>query len=160
MNTCESMDPCKNMDTCNSMNTCKANSCVRNKNLVYPKNVRLSVWNDFERCNKKVYKDGFCKMCYEPDKRYKHPDGWIDDQRWKRDGIYGQPYDFPYHKNIRQKEWVEMMYYLHPHLKPIVTLKQDKFWKGLVSVEDRKQMLDILKDNLSDEEILYLCEKI
>lgn len=159
MNTCKSMDKFKSIDTCNSMNTCKANSCVRNKNLVYPKNVRLSVWNDFERCNKKVYKDGFCKMCYEPDKRIKNKN-WIDDQKWKRDGIYGEPYDFPFHTSPKEKEWVEMMYYLHPHLKPTVTLKQDKFWKGLVSVEDRKQMLDILKDNLSDEEILYLCEKI
>ena len=153
MNTCESMDPCK------SMNTCKANACVRNKKLFYPKNVRLSVWNDFERCNKKVYKDGFCKMCYEPDKRYKSR-VWIDDQRWKRDGIYGQPYDFPFHTSPKEKEWVEMMYYLHPQLKPTVTLKQDKFWKDLVSIEDRKQMLEILKDNLTDEEILYLCEKI
>ena len=48
-----------------------------------------------------------------------------------------------------------MMYYLHPHLKPV-----NKFWKELVSIEDRKQMLDVIKDNLSDEEILYLCEKI
>lgn len=156
----------KIMNTCKNMDRCKANSCVRNKNLVYPKIVRGSVWNDFERCNKKVYKDGFCKICYEPDKRYKHPDGWIDDQRWKRDGIYGQAYDFPYHKNIRQKEWVEMMYYLHPHLKPkeILKLKETpkpkQFWKDLISIEDRKQMLEILKDNLSDEEILYLCEKI
>jgi len=152
------------------MNTCKANACVRNKNLIYPKNVRLRVWNDFVRCNKKVYNDGFCKMCYEPDKRYKSR-VWIDDQKWKRDGIYGESYDFPFHTSPKEKEWVEMMYYLHPHLKPKetlklketkpnVTLKQDKFWKDLVSIEDRKQMLDILKDNLTDEEILYLCEKI
>uniref|UniRef100_A0A6C0CFE2 Uncharacterized protein n=1 Tax=viral metagenome TaxID=1070528 RepID=A0A6C0CFE2_9ZZZZ len=154
MNTCKSMNKCKSIDTCNSMNTCKANACVRNKNLVYPKNVRLRVWNDFERCNKNVYKDGFCKICYEPDKRLKNIN-WIDDQRWKRDGIYGQPYDFPFHTSPKEKEWVEMMYVLHPHLKPV-----NKFWKDLVSIEDRKQMLDVIKDNLSDEEILYLCEKI
>ena len=59
-----------------------------------------------------------------------------------------------------------MMYYLHPHLKPkeILKLKETpkpkQFWKDLISIEDRKQMLEILKDNLSDEEILYLCEKI
>ncbi len=154
MNTCKSMDTCESMNPCESMDKCKANRCIRNKNIVYPKIVRGSVWNDFERCNKKVYKDGFCKMCYEPDKRYKSS-VWIDDQRWKRDGIYGQPYDFPFHTSPNEKEWVEMMYVLHPHLKPV-----NNFWKDLVSVEDRKQMLDILKDNLSDEEILYLCEKI
>jgi len=141
------------------MNKCKANRCIRNKNLVYPKNVKFCAWNDFERCNKKVYKDGFCKICYEPDKRLKDIN-WINDQRWKRDGIYGQPYDFPFHTSPKEKEWVEMMYVLHPHLKPTVNLKQDKFWKDLLSIEGRKQMLEILKDNLTDEEILYLCEKI
>ena len=148
------------MNTCKSMNTCKANKCTRNKNLIYPKNVRLSVWNDYVRCNKKIYNDGFCKTCYEYDKRYKHR-GWINDQRWKRDGIYGQPYDFPFHTSPSDKAWVEMMYSLHPHLKPTNSLKPtDKFWKELVSIEDRTQMLNIVKDNLTDEEILYLCEKI
>ena len=53
------------------------------------------------------------------------------------------------------------MYSLHPHLKPTNSLKPtDKFWKELVSIEDRTQMLNIVKDNLTDEEILYLCEKI
>ena len=154
------MNTCKNMNPCESMNRCKANRCIRNKNLVYPKNVKFCAWNDFERCNKKVYKDGFCKICYEPDKRLKDIN-WINDQRWKRDGIYGQPYNFPFHTSPKEKDWVEMMYVLHPHLKPANSLKpSDKFWKDLVSIEDRKQMLHILKDNLSDEEILYLCEKI
>ena len=154
------MNTCKNMNPCESMNRCKANRCIRNKNLVYPKNVKFCAWNDFERCNKKVYKDGFCKICYEPDKRLKDIN-WINDQRWKRDGIYGQPYNFPFHTSPKEKDWVEMMYVLHPHLKPANSLKpSDKFWKDLVSIEDRKQMLDILKDNLSDEEILYLCEKV
>jgi hypothetical protein len=47
------------------------------------------------------------------------------------------------------------MYTLHPYLKP-----KGKFWKDLVSIEDRKQMLDVLKENLTDEEILYLCENV
>jgi hypothetical protein len=46
---------------------------------------------------------GFCKICYEHDKRTRHQ-CWIDDQRWKRDGIYGEPYDFPFpHKCKRKK---------------------------------------------------------
>jgi hypothetical protein len=98
--------------------------------------------------------DEFCKLCYEHDKRNKHP-CWIDDQRWKRDGIYGESYDFPFHTSPSDKEWVEMMYTLHPYLKP-----KGKFWKDLVSIEDRKQMLDVLKENLTDEEILYLCENV
>jgi hypothetical protein len=136
------------------MNTCKANRCVRNQLLIYPKNIVGKQWNDFKRCNKQVYMDEFCKLCYEHDKRNKHP-CWIDDQRWKRDGIYGESYDFPFHTSPSDKEWVEMMYTLHPYLKP-----KGKFWKDLVSIEDRKQMLDVLKENLTDEEILYLCENV
>ena len=111
MNTCKSMDPCE------SMNRCKANRCIRNKNLVYPKIVRGSVWNDFERCSKPVFKDGFCKRCYNHDQRFKSH-LWIPDQLWKRDGIYGEPYDFPYHISKGEKEWVKMIYSFHPHIKP------------------------------------------
>ena len=52
--TSKNMNTCEITNTCESIDKCKANKCIRNKNLVYPKNVRLSVWNDFERCNKKV----------------------------------------------------------------------------------------------------------
>ena len=102
------------------MDTCKANKCIKTDNLIYNGKVvptGRGGWNDFVRCSKKVHKDGFCKRCYEPDKRYNCP-AWIPDQLWKRDGIYGEPYDFPYHKKESEKEWVEMMYTLHPHLRP------------------------------------------
>ena len=101
------------------MDTCKANKCVKTEGLVYNGKVlpiNRGGYNDFVRCSKKVYKDGFCKRCYEPDKRYKSK-VWIPDQLWKRDGIYGEPYDFPYHKAEDEKEWVKMMYTLHPHLR-------------------------------------------
>ena len=38
--------------------------------------------------------------------------------RWKRDGIYGEPYDFPYHITEYDKKWVTMIYDLHPSIKP------------------------------------------
>jgi len=34
------------------------------------------------------------------------------------------------------------------------------FWINLNHVQTRKELLEILKENLTDEEILYLCEKI
>lgn len=112
------------------MESCKANKCVKISGLIYNGNL-VNGWYGFERCSKKVYKDGFCKICYEPDKRYKSPHVWIPDQRWKRDGIYGEPYDFPYHTKESDKKWVEMMYTLHPHLKPkqIEITSEDKIEK-------------------------------
>ena len=101
----------------NSMDTCKANVCVKNKKIIYNGECLYSLWNDFKKCPNKVYQDGFCKKCYEPDRRYKNKN-WIPDQRWKRDGIYGEPYDFPYHISKGEKEWVKMIYSFHPHIKP------------------------------------------
>ena len=98
------------------MNDCKARECIRNNDRNRIEKTG-SQWNDFKRCNKKVYKDGFCKRCYEPDKRYNGL-RWIKDQRWKRDGIYGEPYDFPYHTNTGEKKWVEGIYSLHPEIRP------------------------------------------
>ena len=43
---------------------------------------------------KRFIKTDFVK-CAMFDKRCKSS-VWIDDQRRKRDGIYGQPYDFPF----------------------------------------------------------------
>tara|TARA_B100000900_G_scaffold388814_1_gene381175 strand:+ start:121 stop:537 length:417 start_codon:yes stop_codon:yes gene_type:complete len=99
------------------METCKANKCIKVSGVVY-KGKQINGWYGFERCSKKVYKDGFCKRCYEPDKRFKSPHVWIPDQLWKRDGIYGEPYDFPYHIKESDKKWVEIMYTLYPNLKP------------------------------------------
>ena len=95
------------------MKGCKARICINNIEL----NDKLIGYNDFKMCNKKVYKDGFCKKCYGHDERFndKH---WIPDQLWKRDGIYGEPYDFPYHKNEKEKIWVEKIYTLHPSIRP------------------------------------------
>ena len=95
------------------MTGCKARKCIKNTEL----NDTLKGYNDFKMCNKKVYQDGFCRRCYEHDKRVNNKN-WIPDQLWKRDGIYGEPYDFPYHKNEKEKDWVEKIYILHPNIRP------------------------------------------
>ena len=61
------------------MDTCKANVCVKNKNLIYNGGCRYILYNDFKKCPNKVYQDGFCKKCYEPDRRYKDKN-WIPDE--------------------------------------------------------------------------------
>ena len=35
-----------------------------------------------------------------------------------------------------------------------------KFWKDFNKIENRKDLIEILKQNLTDEEKLYLCEYI
>jgi len=125
------------------MESCKANKCVKISGLIYNGNV-VNGWNGFKRCSKKVYKEGFCKICYEPDKRYKSPHVRIPDQRWKRDGIYGEPYNFPYHTKESDKKWVEMMYTLHPHLKP----KQIEITSG-EKIEKIKKWAKENEDNIS-----------
>ncbi len=108
----------------NQMSGCKARKCIRN-NDINRITMTGTVWNDFQRCNKKVYKDGFCRRCYEPDRRYKHP-CWIEGPLWKRDGIYGEPYDFPYHINTEEKKWVKGIYNLHPEIRPPDTCELDE----------------------------------
>ena len=103
-----------------------------------------SKWNDFERCSKPVFKDGFCKRCYNHDQRFKSH-LWIPDQLWKRDGIYGEPYDFPYHKSDEQK-WVQMIYELHPHLKP-----KQKIETHEEKIEKIKKWFNDNKNNISYE---------
>ena len=137
------------------MNTCQARRCIQNRSLK-EYNILGSRFNDFRRCNKKVFKDGFCKMCYEHDNRSPTDRNKIDDQLWKRDGIYGEPHDFPFHTTKDEKQWVQMIYELHPTINP----ENEYFWKKLNDINDRKEMIEILKKNLTDEEIIYLCEKI
>ena len=74
---------------------------------------------------------------------------WIPDQLWKRDGIYGEPYDFPYHKTEDEKKWVKMIYELHPHLQP----KQ----KEITAEEKIKKIKQWLEENEND--ISYKCGK-
>ena len=125
------------------MDTCKANKCTTNSSLIY-KGMR-SKWNDFERCSKPVFKDGFCKRCYNHDQRFKSH-LWIPDQLWKRDGIYGEPYDFPYHKTEYEKKWVQMIYELHPHLKP-----KQKIETHEEKIEKIKKWFNDNKNNISYE---------
>tara|TARA_B100000579_G_C22760024_1_gene818495 strand:+ start:875 stop:1297 length:423 start_codon:yes stop_codon:yes gene_type:complete len=126
------------------MDTCKANKCIRNKDISYD-GVGRCQYNDFKRCSKKVYKDGFCKRCYEPDKRINNKN-WIPDQLWKRDGIYGEPYDFPYHKTKKEREWVEMIHTVQPHIRPIQkdTIKKE-------TAEEKIAKIIVWLDNNSDK---------
>ena len=117
------------------MTGCKARKCIRNTKL----NHTLKGCNDFKMCNKKVYQDGFCKRCYESDKRVNN-ENWIPDQLWKRDGIYGEPYDFPYHKNEKEKDWVEKIYILHPNIRPQEDQLEDQL------EEDYEQRQQAVKD--------------
>ena len=112
------------------METCKANQCIKNNSLFHEG--QLSPWNDFEKCSKPIFKEGFCKRCFSKDHRFKN-NNWIKDQLWKRDGIYGEPYDFPYHKTEGEKAWVQMIYKLHPHLKP-----KEKFVSSDEKIEEIK----------------------
>ena len=92
------------------MSGCKARHSIR--------------WNDFKKCNSPVHKDGFCSLCFNKDERayvgpLKKSNGdfpW--DARWKRLGIYEEPYDFPYHTTKQEKLWVKNIYNLHPEIKP------------------------------------------
>ena len=106
-------------------------------------------------CNKKVYQDGFCKRCYEPDKRVNNKN-WIPDQLWKRDGIYGEPYDFPYHKNEKEKDWVEKIYILHPNIRPQEDQEEDHEEDQLEEDYDYPEM-DVLE--VEDEIIIILSGK-
>jgi len=86
------------------------------------------VWNDFKKCNKKEYEEGFCKLCFNEQKSDKRTGAAKPDQRWKRDGIYGEPYDFPYHTLEGEKKWVAMIYYLHPSINPKKdTVRESKY---------------------------------
>ena len=94
------------------MDGSKARKCITNPDL----SGTLEKWNDFVRCSKKIYKDGFCEKCYKKDNRKNTLR--IPGQLWERDGIYGEPYGFPYHINERDKKWVEKIYILHPEIRP------------------------------------------
>ena len=97
---------------------CKARCCIRNPELHYEGVTKYRVWNDFQRCSETVYEDGFCESCYGPAK----PTPWeFQGRQWERDGIHGQPYHFPHHTGtVGRKQWVEMIYTLHPHIRPPV----------------------------------------
>ena len=143
------------------MDACIARKCFQNADLKQY-SIRGGKWNDFKRCSFKVYKDGFCKKCYNYDQRSDSDPNKINDQRWKRDGIYDQPYDFPFHRKEHDKEWVKMIYELHPEIKPIDTKeeKEEQFWKDLKDIHDRKEFIEILKKELTLEEAIYLLEQI
>ena len=104
------------------MTACKARVCIKNANF----NNTLKGWNDFKRCNKKIYQDGFCRTCFNKDLRKNvgtmkmQKEGYPWDARWKRDGVYGEPYDFPYHTEEEEGSlaWVEKIYILHPEIRP------------------------------------------
>ena len=130
------------------MSGCKARKCIENKNIEMKrgsdgKKINGSQWNDFRRCNKKVYKDGFCKGCFGIDVRGKYHskrrpiNGWPWGALWKLDGIYGEPYHFPYHITKEQKEWVEGIYKLHPEIRPSNKCDIDELISNTFDEDDR-----------------------
>ena len=100
---------------------CKARWCKHNPLLHYEGTLAPSKkkWNDFKRCSKTVHEDGFCEICFNEQKSDKRKGTAKPDKRWKRDGIYGEPYAFPYHTTKSDKAWVEMIYTLHPDIRPV-----------------------------------------
>jgi len=133
----------------NQMGGCKARKCIENKDKEMKKDsdgkkIDGSQWNDFKRCNKKVYKDGFCKICFGIDERGKHHSkrrpltGWSWGALWKLDGIYGEPYNFPYHITKEQKKWVEGIYELHPEIRPPNECDLDELISTTLDEDDRR----------------------
>ena len=124
---------------------CKARRCIKN-----PVLQSSYVWNDFIKCNQKEYEDGFCKLCFNEQKSDKRMGTAKPDQRWKRDGIYGQSYDFPYHTTEKEKKWVAMIYHLHPSINPnkdtvdesIVVIDESKYKKNEKIILNIKEWLE------------------
>ena len=133
------------------METCKARICICNPHLEsYIK------WNDFKRCDKKVFKENLCRKCFEDDKRKWAPK--YHGPRWKRDGIYGQPYDFPYHVLEKDKKWVDMIYELHPSIKPKKDNELAKEHEQMI--DNIKQWIEKFSKNISYEMVHELSQII
>ena len=99
---------------------CKARWCKHNPLLHYEGTLAPSSkkWNDFKRCSKPVHEDGFCPLHYGPGRC--RPSWPFQGREWERDGIHGQPYHFPHHTvTVGRKQWVEMIYTLHPQIRPV-----------------------------------------
>ena len=96
---------------------CKSRRCIHNPALPYYEGKTMyRKFNDFKRCSKTVHEDGFCSLHYGPSKL--RP--WeFQGREWERDGIHGQPYHFPHHTLEKHKQWVEMIYTLHPDIRPV-----------------------------------------
>ena len=128
------------------METCKARICIRNPELNIKPRFIGSVWNDFKKCDRTVFQDGFCKICLR------------DQPKYHGHGIYGQPYDFPYHVLEIQEKWVAMIYDLHPSIKPKkaneLTKNQDQM------IDNIKQWIDKYSKNISYEMGLELSQII
>ena len=144
------------------METCKARICISNPELNIKPRFIGSTWNDFKKCDKTVFQDNFCKKCFSDNKQ---SPGWpgigfpkIQVSRWKRDGIYGQPYDFPYHVLDIEKKWVAMIYDLHPSIKP---KKANELTKNHDQMIDNiKQWIEKYSKNISYEMGLELSQII
>ena len=142
------------------METCKARKCFRNKDL----NHKMKGWNDFKRCDKKVFQDGFCKKCFSKDVRNyigskkKPDDGWGGWSVWAQDGIYGEPYDFPRHVTEYAKKWVDKIYDLHPSIKPKKANELTKDHDQMI--DNIKQWIEKYSKNISYEMGLELSQII
>ena len=107
------------------METCKARICIENRKMSHIEGYK---WTKFRKCNRKNYRDGFCKKCISYDNRpwaLNSEKYW--GERWKRDGIYGKTYNFPYHVTDDDKLWVNRIYELYPEIKPIEIINKELF---------------------------------
>ena len=99
---------------------CCARKCIRNEDLENEKYAKIKgyKWNDFKPCGKKCKGGKFCEThqseaeslaCGKP-----------------RDGIWGEKWEFPTHTLKPAKEWVKMIYELHPEIKPVKEKKEEE----------------------------------
>ena len=164
-----------------TMEHCKARKCFINSSLPCPERFVGSLaksrakYNDFKPCTKPVFQEGFCKVCYGKDTR---PDGngnavrehGKEGRKWERDGVFGEPYEFPTHKKEQESLWVEMIYTLHPEIKPqnnedasqevlevSEEIKEEKITrkgvkKNVSPTEELLKLSNLFKENLLTEE--------
>jgi hypothetical protein len=114
---------------------CKARKCFANKKLQYEGAVKGKAYNDFKPCSGKAVNNGYCE---------KHA-GEAEGMKYgnTKDGTYGEPFSFPYHTLPHQKEWVKMIYTLHPEIKPAEEkegLKTYEIFEGFGKVPTAEQV--------------------
>ena len=93
---------------------CRARKCYKNEELYneekYGK-IRGGRFNAFKPCGGKcVAGKSFCAKHSAEAEGMKYGN--------TKDGNHGEPFSFPYHTLPHQREWVKMVYELHPEIKP------------------------------------------
>ena len=156
------------------MDHCKARKCFINSSLPCPEMFVGSLaksrakYNDFKPCKNPVFQEGFCEICYGKDTRLGENGNSVrahgkEGRKWERDGVFGEPYDFPTHKKEQERLWVEMIYTLHPEIRPIINEevsegpKEEKVickgrQKNVSPTEELVKLSNLFKEKLLTEE--------